>query len=100
MTCRGCRKDNTSNRRYCGGCGHGLTSACAACGFGNASDDRYCGGCGTAMGVRSIDCLGPLPDETTELAGLFERPAPPPPAALPKTAISQDDLDRLFGDCS
>lgn len=100
MTCR-CRKDNAANRRYCGGCGASLISACAGCGFSNALDDRYCGGCGTGLGTVVERPHAPQPVAAStpdELQGLFEKPtAEPAPLALPPNGIGQDDLDRLFG---
>ena len=99
MICR-CRRDNTANRRYCGGCGASLVCACAGCGFSNTLDDRYCGGCGSGLGAVVERPQAPqvvASDTSDELHGLFEKPAEPPPLALPATGVGQDDLDRLFG---
>ncbi len=48
-----CKRDNEPGRRFCGGCGVGLSPACTSCGFVNTLIDRFCGGCGATTAPRT-----------------------------------------------
>jgi hypothetical protein len=96
MTCTSCKRPNHEGRRFCGGCGHGLTPACVACGFENERDDRFCGGCGKGLADAPVVVAKPAPvPQRDELAGLFD--APKSTRALPTIGIGQEDIDHLFG---
>lgn len=120
--CR-CGRNNDARRCYCGACGRRIGKPCTRCQFINATDDAYCGGCGDALDAVAIVSAAPEKTEKTapitrlnkvaapaptstadtlsaaELASLLGRNAAKPSAALP-AIVSQDDLDRLFGDAS
>ncbi|HEX3759208.1 MAG TPA: zinc ribbon domain-containing protein [Kofleriaceae bacterium] len=85
MICPGCQHDNRAARRYCGRCGCNFEPACEGCGFANDREDRFCGGCGLALRARNAQV--PALCDSRELA-----------ADLPEIGISQNDVDRLFGD--
>jgi len=120
VICPGCQRENDPKRRYCGRCGTNFQPVCRRCSFANERDDRFCGGCG-AMLVASDGChvkrteprsepvqVGPTitmvaapaaaAASPEELSGLFASPVVQiEESKLPKTGVSQDDLDRLFG---
>jgi Double zinc ribbon len=111
MNCPDCETYNDSNRRYCLQCGKFLILSCNRCSFSNPLRARYCGGCGDrleasgaltgidreARGSRSIDSQQQnfvvSPGELDELLGDSTASAD---AELPNK-LSQQDLDRLFG---
>lgn len=115
MTCT-CGRVNDPHRCYCGGCGTRIAGACTRCRFVNALDDGFCGGCGAKL-TSAVRMAAPPPARptsspaptaaapprsadamsATELAGLLGQRAVPKPVALPPV-VSQDDLDRLFGE--
>jgi type IV pilus assembly protein PilM len=45
--CRHCQLENSSPRRFCGGCGKSLWEKCPACFAEIAGNVRFCGTCGT-----------------------------------------------------
>jgi class 3 adenylate cyclase len=48
--CSSCGVENSAGRKFCGGCGAGLTRLCAACGSANEPSVRFCGECGQPLG--------------------------------------------------
>ncbi len=73
MQCQACGTDNTSDRRFCGGCGAPLAISCTACGFQNQPDARFCGGCGQPLNAAAA------PGTPTEPPA--QAPSPPEPSA-------------------
>lgn len=49
ITCRNCDKTNTSERKFCGGCGAGLWDLCGSCDAEVPVDERFCGICGSNL---------------------------------------------------
>jgi class 3 adenylate cyclase len=49
MRCSSCGSENREGRKFCAGCGAGLTLACAACGASNQPSERFCGECGKPL---------------------------------------------------
>ena len=49
MRCSSCGSENREGRKFCAGCGAGLTLACAACGAKNQPGERFCGECGKPL---------------------------------------------------
>ena len=49
MRCSSCGSDNREGRKFCAGCGAGLTLACAVCGANNQPGERFCGECGKPL---------------------------------------------------
>ncbi|HTN75621.1 MAG TPA: zinc ribbon domain-containing protein, partial [Pirellulaceae bacterium] len=49
IACRHCSKANTSDRRFCGGCGHALWDLCGACSAEVPVDENFCGICGSNL---------------------------------------------------
>jgi class 3 adenylate cyclase/tetratricopeptide (TPR) repeat protein len=68
MQCQACGTDNSTDRRFCAGCGAPLAVTCAGCGFQNQPDARFCGGCGQPLGSAAAPAPATAP------------PQPPPPA--------------------
>ena len=69
MRCQTCGTDNTTDRRFCAGCGLPLAVNCTGCGFQNQPDARFCGGCGQPLDAAAA----PAPSATPP-------PIPPAPA--------------------
>ncbi len=69
MPCQACGTDNSSDRRFCAGCGAPLAVTCTDCGFQNQPAAKFCGGCGQPLSAAPAP---PAP------------PTPPAPAAAPE----------------
>lgn len=110
MTCAACGHDNESQRRYCGACGARVRCECPRCTFDNRATDAFCGGCGdrlAAPATAPLPAPRPARPRTTDthvvcerdlkelLAGAREPALGPARAA---GAVSQDELDALFGE--
>ncbi len=69
MRCQACGTDNTTDRRFCAGCGAPLAVNCAGCGFQNQPDARFCGGCGQPLGATAapapLAAPSPIPPTPT-----------------------------------
>lgn len=46
IECRHCQKENSSQRRFCGGCGETLWEKCPACSAEIPGSETFCGTCG------------------------------------------------------
>src|SRR5947208_17114099 len=53
MRCSSCGSENREGRKFCAGCGAGLTLACAACGASNQPGGRFCGKCGRPLAASA-----------------------------------------------
>lgn len=49
IVCRHCSKQNTSERKFCGGCGSSLWDVCGGCEAEVPVDERFCGICGSNL---------------------------------------------------
>ena len=106
MNCPNCRHVNAPDRNFCGACGAPLAAYCARCGFRNRAADRYCGGCGRLLGEGAAAAETPAPVEAAEgaprdeLGELLEaaQEAVAEGSEGEDVRVSQDDIDRLFGD--
>ncbi len=76
MQCRACGADNTSDRRFCAGCGAPLAVTCTACGFHNQPIARFCGGCGQSLSATGAADAAP------------PQPKPPPPVPLAGAGVA------------
>ena len=104
MICPHCQRENRADRRFCGGCGTGLTITCASCAVVNDVIDRFCGGCGLATPALAIvveASAGGVPmlsvSELESLLAEVANASEAPSVTLPQGPMGQDDLDRLFG---
>ncbi len=106
MNCPSCRHVNAPDRNFCGACGAPLAAYCTRCGFRNRAADRYCGGCGRALGEAAavgeegaVAPGAPTPpqDELGELLAAAQE-AVGGDAEGEDVRVTQDDIDRLFGD--
>ena len=105
QTCAACSHANAPERGFCGACGHMLRPVCRRCRFANDRVDRFCGGCGLPVPTSARVPSARVPVATAaatatsdQLDALFADESPE--NALPAAAITQDDLDRLFGSAS
>ena len=57
--CSSCGVENSAGRKFCGGCGAGLTRLCAACGTANEPSVRFCGECGQPLGSDQAAATAP-----------------------------------------
>lgn len=73
MQCRACGTENTSDRRFCGGCGAPLAVSCNGCGFENQPDARFCGGCGQPLSTAAAPAPTPQPEPPAPAAPDGER---------------------------
>jgi hypothetical protein len=111
MVCRGCNAENPSAGKFCTSCGAPLGITCNRCGIVNELDDHFCGTCGSALvgslseessaSFRSATSLGSSattkqysPQEIEELLALRRVLKKEESSA---EALSQDDVDKLFG---
>ena len=107
-TCRGCGFENDLDDRFCGGCGDrmGLTPSpvsSAAVAPAPAAMRRSAAMAAVRPAAISAVRAAVRPDDGLSAAELAELLAPPEATevvALPDGAISQDDLDKLFGGSS
>ena len=101
QSCAACAHSNAPHRGYCAACGHMMRLVCRGCRFTNDHGDRFCGGCGfplLAVTRASAGAKSPAANATSaELDALFATKPSPFDDILPATGVSQDDLDRLFG---
>ncbi len=106
MNCPSCRHVNAPERNFCGACGAPLAAYCPRCGFRNRAADRYCGGCGqplggtaAAEGRTAVADGAPAPpqDELGELLAAAQE-AEFGEAGGEDVRVTQEDIDRLFGD--
>jgi class 3 adenylate cyclase/tetratricopeptide (TPR) repeat protein len=59
--CANCGQDNAPDFRFCGSCGHALSSSpCPACGYSNPPGQRFCGNCGARLGGEAATPLEAL----------------------------------------
>ncbi len=87
MQCQTCGSDNTSDRRFCAGCGAALTITCDDCGFSNQADARFCGGCGRALSGGADAAPAPA-----------AAPSPPRPEERAPAAGERRQVTILFVD--
>jgi class 3 adenylate cyclase len=49
MRCSNCGSDNPVGKKFCSGCGAGLSEGCPRCGAENGPGAKFCGDCGAAL---------------------------------------------------
>lgn len=104
QNCPRCRRENLELRRFCGGCGAGLTAPCRGCSFANGPDDRFCGGCGQGLGANaSANQAAPQGSSATAPAAdqglgqlLTEIQAEKDALAGEEKYFEQNELESLF----
>ncbi len=60
MDCASCNKPNPAGHKFCGHCGHPLSTICPTCTFANEPGHKFCGACGGALDAK------PVPQQKTE----------------------------------
>lgn len=107
QNCPRCRRDNLEHRRFCGGCGAGLTAACRSCSFANGPDDQFCGGCGQALGAAGATAAARASDQAPAPVAdqglgqlLSEIQAEKEALAGEDKYFEQDELESLFDEDS
>ena len=78
MTCPQCGQENSSEMRFCGGCGSPLATRCDSCGFDNPPAFRFCGQCGTPLTAGGVASQPP----TITTAPLQQKPADSQPTSF------------------
>jgi class 3 adenylate cyclase len=53
MICPNCGTENSTGRRFCGGCAAPLERQCPACGAANEPEMRFCGACAQPLNADS-----------------------------------------------
>ncbi|MEA2901170.1 MAG: hypothetical protein QOH36_1057 [Actinomycetota bacterium] len=76
-TCVSCGRENAAGRRFCTGCGAGLTLACPSCAGPIEAGDRFCGQCGHSLTAPAA----PSPGEPA-------RPAEPAPVEAERKQLT------------
>jgi len=110
MICRTCQAQNSDHRRYCGQCGGAIARPCPRCSFFNSLSDLFCGGCGQKFSeLRANHALGEVQRAVSEKNDGIRQLSPlemrdllvtsASKAAQPlQGEVSQNELDKLFGD--
>ena len=91
MPCQACGTDNTSDRRFCAGCGAPLAVTCTGCGFQNQPAAKFCGGCGQPLGAAAAS----TPPLAPPLAPAI---VPPPPEPATRAGGERRQVTILFAD--
>lgn len=106
MICSTCGNDNPRSSLDCTNCGNKLNVIRCKCGFLNSLMDSYCGSCGKQlMKTSAISRLqrfeanaNPVPNfSEQELMRLIEIQQMNVQMEQHSNAISQSDIDKLFG---
>jgi hypothetical protein len=106
MICSSCGNDNPRSSAECVNCGSKLSVIRCRCGFLNSLMDSYCGSCGKQLMKTSIlsrmqrfeSSANPFPNFTEEeLMRIIEVQQMHTQAEQQSNAVSQSDIDKLFG---